>query len=92
LPRSIVGQSSEIAALSDRPEFAGRSTSNSQLAHVEAWACLKAVGKPQAMGGMDAGRDSRPGSRSALIIVDMQNDFLHPDGSFATTAGDLLAQ
>ena len=25
-------------------------------------------------------------ARSALIIVDMQNDFLHPDGSFANTA------
>lgn len=25
-------------------------------------------------------------SRSALIIVDMQNDFLHPDGNFAHTA------
>jgi nicotinamidase-related amidase len=25
-------------------------------------------------------------ARSALIIVDLQNDFLHPDGSFATTA------
>ena len=25
-------------------------------------------------------------ARSALIIVDMQNDFLHPDGAFATTA------
>ena len=25
-------------------------------------------------------------SRSALIIIDMQNDFLHPDGSFAHTA------
>jgi ureidoacrylate peracid hydrolase len=25
--------------------------------------------------------------RSALIIVDMQNDFLHPDGSFARRAG-----
>jgi ureidoacrylate peracid hydrolase len=26
-------------------------------------------------------------TRSALIIVDMQNDFLHPDGSFAYIAG-----
>lgn len=25
-------------------------------------------------------------ARSALIIVDMQNDFLHPDGAFANTA------
>ena len=25
-------------------------------------------------------------ARSALIIVDMQNDFLHPDGAFASTA------
>ena len=25
-------------------------------------------------------------TRSALIIVDMQNDFLHPDGSFAHIA------
>ena len=25
-------------------------------------------------------------SRSALIIVDMQNDFLHPDGSFSRMA------
>jgi nicotinamidase-related amidase len=27
-------------------------------------------------------------ARSALIIVDMQNDFLHPDGSFANAAGE----
>jgi nicotinamidase-related amidase len=25
-------------------------------------------------------------ARSALIIIDMQNDFLHPDGSFANAA------
>ena len=25
-------------------------------------------------------------TRSALIIVDMQNDFLHPDGSFSRMA------
>ena len=29
-------------------------------------------------------------SRSALIIVDMQNDFLHPDGSFAQLAQEHL--
>src|SRR6187431_1548356 len=27
-------------------------------------------------------------SRSALIIVDMQNDFLHPDGSFGRLAAE----
>ena len=31
--------------------------------------------------------DKRPGiARSALLIVDMQNDFLHPDGGFAHLA------
>jgi hypothetical protein len=43
------------------------STGNPQLAHVEAWAYLEAVGKPQAVGGMDAGRDSGPGYRSLCI-------------------------
>ena len=27
-------------------------------------------------------------TRSALIIVDMQNDFLHPDGSFGRRAAE----
>lgn len=28
-------------------------------------------------------------SKSALIIVDMQNDFVHPDGGFAQRARDM---
>ena len=40
---------------------------------------------PMAIGGAEI-------NRSALIIVDMQNDFLHPDGGFSYLAGNTPKQ